>query len=129
MFRCADGNSEAVANGRIGEPTDENSLLSELFLPGGGGFRTAWRGNEEEVGGARCYVKSELRQRSGELISFLGDGLKVFAVVGKVIQGGKGGDLGQSVDVVAVADFVKRGNEGFGANEVADSLETQGVGF
>lgn len=129
MFRRANGDSKAVTNGRIGKPTDENSLLPKLFLPNGSGFRTARRGNEEEVGGAWRYLKAKLRQRASELVSFPDNGLKVFAVVGKVIQGSESGDLGQSVDVVAVANFVKRGNERLRTNEVADSLETQRVGF
>src|SRR5213596_2861035 len=46
-----------------------------------------------------------------------------------MLQGSRGGDLSEAIDVIAVTNFVKRGNERRCADEISNALKAQRISF
>ena len=54
---------------------------------------------------------------------------KLAPVIGQVGERRQRGDLAQAVDVVAVADFLQRGDQFGMAGKIADALKTKRIGL
>ena len=71
--------------------------------------------------------KPSLRQLAAQPVARGDDFFEIRAVISQIVQRRLGGHLAEAVHVVAVADFVQRGDEFRMADEIADALEAQRI--
>src|SRR5437016_3936367 len=109
------------------KPAHENFLGAQFFEPDLGGKLR--RARENEIGLAGKNFEAEGVQLAAELVTSGNNLAKIRAIIRQIIQGRERGDLAEAVDVVAVADFVERGNEFGMAHEIPDSLQAERVSF
>src|SRR5260370_29200557 len=127
LGRRSDGNAKIILHRGITEPPNQALLVAQLLEPR---FRGELRWpDENKIGLARKYVKAEPPEFMAECFARGDDSAEVRPVIGQALQRRQGRDLAEAVDVVAIADFVERGDEFRMADEVSDTLEAKRVGL
>ena len=119
--RRANRDPQIIFHFREIEPADEDFLLAQLALPFVRG--EARRLDEDEIRPARKNPETELRQFAAQPLARGDDLFEIRAVKLQIAQRRFRRDLAEAVHVVAVADFVQRGDEFRVPDEIADALE------
>ena len=109
------------------EPAHEDFSVAQFLQPRFGGKLRGFC--KDEI----CLARQRLKPQPGQFVRQMSaggdDAFEIRAVIRQVAQRGKGGDLAEAVDVVAVANFVQGGDEIRLPDAVADALLAQRVGL
>ena len=100
----ANGDAEIISRGRVLEPPDKNFSCAEFFQPDSS--RKTNRPSQNKIRLAGENIEALSLQLAAEIVPVGNNPLEVVFVIVQMVQSGFGGDLAESIDVIAIPNAV-----------------------
>src|SRR5437773_2166447 len=123
----ADADAQPIFESRMIEPPHEDFACAQSIEPLL--RRKAWRPRENKVRLAWRDFEAKFTQFGGRAFASGDHAFKVFPIIRQVIQCGGGRNLCDAIDIIAIANFMQRGDEGWVADHVADAQKAERITF